>query len=119
MLRTSLILALLTLSVPVLAQQSWSYINTLADVTVSGTAAAVFNPDDVNPVGHAQAQTATCSLTTANIRVTTDGSTPTSSYGEVLVPGNYVFSGTQVLLNLQAIRDDSTSGVLACTLYGK
>ena len=104
---------------PVMALAQWGYVNTLDDVTVSGTAAAVFSSADVQAgSGHVQADLATCSLTTANIRVTTDGSTPTTSYGEVLVPGNYVFQGNQILRVLTAIRDDSTSAVLSCTLYG-
>lgn len=117
-MRKVLIAALVALSVVGLSAQ-WGYVNTLDDVTVSGTAAAVFSSADVQAgSGHVQADLATCSLTTANIRVTTDGSTPTTSYGEVLVPGNYVFQGNQILRVLTAIRDDSTSAVLSCTLYG-
>lgn len=117
-MRRILISALMALSVVGLGAQ-WGYVNTLDDVSVTGTAAAVFASADVRAgSGHPQADLATCSLTTANIRVTTDGSTPTTSYGEVLVPGNYVFQGNQVLLALNAIRDDSTSATLSCTLYG-
>ena len=108
---------LVALAVPALAQ--WTYIDTLDAITVSGTAGNVFTDAQIRAGNaHPQATLATCSLTTATIRVTTDGSTPTTSYGEVIAPGNYAWQGTDVLLNLQAIRDDSTSAELNCTLYG-
>lgn len=119
-MRKWLILVLLTIAVPLAGQPSWTYINTLPAITVDGTAGAVFDAADINPgSGHSQANLATCSLSGANIRVTTDGSDATTSYGEILVPGNYTFQGTQVLLALNAIRDDSTNAALDCTLYGR
>lgn len=116
--RMGWLVAVLMLTVPVSGQ--WGYINTLDDVTVTGTAAAVFSSADVQAGnGHVQADLATCALSGANIRVTMDGSTtPTTSVGEVLTPGNYTIQGNQVLLNLQAIRDDSTNATLSCTLWG-
>lgn len=109
-----LILALLLLTVPLAAQQ---YV-TIADVTVSGTAGAVFTASDIQAGnGHPQAVAASCTLTGGNIRVTFDGTVPTTSLGEVvLIGGPYQIFPTPNLLNMQAIRDDSTSGVLSCTL---
>ena len=114
-----MILALLLgLTVPLGAQ--YSYKKTLATITVSGSAAAVFAAADIQAgSGHPQATLATCALSTANIRVTTDGTTPTTSLGQILTPGSYVFSGTDILLGMQAIRDDSTSASLDCQLYGQ
>lgn len=106
------------LVVPLGAQ--WSYTKTLADVTVAGTAISVFTASDVQAGnGHAAATLAQCTLSTANIRVTTDGTVPTSTLGLLLTPGQYTITGAQVLLNLQAIRTTSTSGVLSCVLYGQ
>lgn len=113
-----LMLVFLVTSLVAQAQQ-WSYTANLADVTVSGTAAAVFSAADINAGGgHVQATQAVCSLTTANIRVTLDGTTPTSSYGQVLTPGVWVFQSNAVLNGLRAIRDDATSGVLSCSIQG-
>lgn len=102
------------LAVPLAAQQ---YV-TIADVTVTDTAATVFTAADINAgASHPQAVSASCSLTGGNIRVTFDGTTPTSSLGQVLlIGGPYSIGPTANLLNMQAIRDDSTSGVLSCTL---
>lgn len=116
-MRTLLLACVLALTVPLSAQ--WGYVNTLEEITVSGTAALVFTAADVRAGdGHVQADLATCSLSTANIRVATDGTTPTTSYGEIVTPGNYTFQGNQILLQLRAIRDDATSAALNCTLYG-
>lgn len=102
---------------PLLGQ--WAYVLTLTEVTVTGTAASVFTASDIQAGnGHPQAVQATCSLSGASIRVTWDGQTPTTSLGQVLTPGQYIFSGTQTLLNLQAIRDDSTNATLNCIIYG-
>lgn len=108
------------LSVLAVDAAQFRYVKTVADVTVADTAAAVFSSTDVLAgSGHVQATLATCTLTTANIRVTVDGTTPTTNLGQVLTPGAWTFSGTDTLLNLQAIRDDSTSATLACILYGE
>jgi len=111
------LVVVLALTVPVLAQ--WSYKDTLPEVTVSGTAGRVFTDAQVlSGNGHPQADVATCSVTGANIRVTTDGSDPTTTLGEVVVPGNYTWAGNDVLQALRAIRDDSTSATMNCTVYG-
>lgn len=118
-MRTLWIALCLALCVSTVSAQSWSYKKTLADVTVAGTAASVFTAADVQSgAGHPAASLAICTLVTANIRITFDGTTPTTSLGQVLVPGTWIFTGPDVLLNLQAIRDDSTSGVLSCVVMG-
>lgn len=106
--------AVLALTVPVIAQTQYVAI---ADVTVGAVAANVFSSSDVLAGGgHPAAQSASCALTGANIRLTFDGTAPTTSLGLVLVPGNWTFVGTTVLLGAQAIRDDSTNAVLSCVL---
>lgn len=118
MIRFALVFLLL-FAVPLSAQPQYSYSKIVAEVTVSGTAAAVFSASDIQAgSGHVQATIATCSVTGANIRVTWDGTTPTSTLGVILVPGNWTFQGTNTLLNLQAIRDDSTSATVNCTVQG-
>lgn len=108
------------------AQQSWRWLKTQADVTVAGSAIGIFctigsaTCDDVNAAsGHVQATAGYCSLTGGNIRVTIDGTTATTSVGTVLTPGVWWFTSNQVLLIAQAIRDDSTSGILSCTVVGQ
>lgn len=113
--RLILILALLSLTVP-LSAQSPSYV-TVADVTVAGTAVSLFTAADVQQGnGHGQAVSASCSLTGANIRVSYDGVAPTTSLGEVLTPGVWIVTGADVMLTAQGIRDDSTSAVWSCIL---
>jgi len=124
MRRVIVILALLALTVPLSAQ--FRYVKVQADVTVAASAIGIFctigsaTCDDVNAAnGHVQATQGVCSLTGGNIRVTTDGTTVTSALGTVLTPGVWIFDTNQVLRIAQAIRDDSTSGVLSCTLVGQ
>ncbi|MEY4385593.1 MAG: hypothetical protein RLY20_876 [Verrucomicrobiota bacterium] len=117
MKRLLLICALLALTVTLSAQ---GYVKTISDVTVAGTAATVFSSADiVAGSGHTAATGATCAVSTAAIRLTWDGTTPTSSVGYYAPPGQYVFSGTATLLNLQGIRATSTSGTLSCVVYGQ
>lgn len=108
------LLSVLALTVPVIAQTQYL---TLAEITVGAAAANVFtNTDILAGSGHPAAQSASCSLTGANVRATWDGQTPTTSLGEVIVPGNWTFVGTTVLLNLKMIRDDSVDATLNCVL---
>ena len=111
-----LLALVLALAVPVSAQQ---YLTT-TEVTIAGTAVNLFTAAQVQQGnGHPQATSATCSLAAANIRVSWDGQAPTTSFGEVLTPGYWVVTGPDVLLNIQGIRDDSTSATWSCTLnYG-
>ncbi len=109
----------LVMTLPVSAQQ-WSYQKTVADVTVTGTAAMVFSASDINAGGgHVAASGATCAVSAAAIRVTWDGTTATTSAGYLMPIGQYVLSGNATLLNLNAIRNTSTSGVLSCVIYGQ
>lgn len=108
---------LLAFTVPLSAQ--WSYKKTAAEVTVAGTAIALFTSADVVAGnGHGQASQATCSLTGANIRVTFDGTTPTTSLGLILTPGIYTITGSDVMAAALAIRDDSTSATWNCDIVG-
>lgn len=115
MTRLGLTLAtVLALTVPLVAQVQYV---TLADVTVGAAAANVFSSSDVLAGGgHPAAQLAVCTQTGGNLRWTIDGTTPTTSLGTVQVPGQWTYVGTNVLVNLKAIRDDSTDAVLSCTL---
>ncbi len=103
------------LAVTVSAQQSYS--KTVADVTVAGTAIQVFTASDIRAQdGHGQANVAACAVSAAAIRVTFDGSTPTTALGYLMPPGQYTIVGVTNLLQMQAIRNTSTSGVLSCVL---
>lgn len=114
-----LLALVLVLTVPVTAQQ-WSYKKTAATVTVAGAAVSLFTAADVQAgSGHPQATQAQCTLTTANIRVTYDGTTPTTNLGLVLTPGVYIVTGTETLVNMQGIRDDSTSASWDCAIVGQ
>lgn len=114
-----LILTGVALALPAeMAAQQWPYQKTIADVTVTGTAAAVFSAADITGAGHVAATGATCAVSAAAIRATWDGTTATTSSGYLMPPGQYVISGTNTLLNLNAVRNSSTSGVLSCVVYG-
>lgn len=102
------------------AAVQWSYVKTIAEITVTGTAAAVFASADILAGnGHVQATVATCSLTGANIRLSWDGQAATTNLGQIVTPGEYVLQGTDVLVNLSAIRDDSTNAALNCVVMGQ
>lgn len=119
MKRTCLLLAVVVaFAVPLHAQ--WSYVKNLAAVTIAGTAVTVFTAADITAgAGHPQATTGVCKVVTANVRYTIDGQTPTTSFGLVAYAGDsIVVNGTQPLLNLAAIRDDSTSATLDCVVAG-
>lgn len=112
------LLVALALTVPLSAQ--FSYKKTATEVTVAGVSISLFSSSDVQAGnGHPQATQATCSLSGANIRVTYDGTTPTTSLGLVLTPGVYVVTGPDVMLNMLGIRDDSTSATWNCDLVGQ
>lgn len=125
MKRWILAVLLLALTVP-LSGQTWRYQAMLPDVTVAASAIGVICTIGASSCaavqagnGHVQATQAVCSLTGANVRVTYDGTTPTSSLGVVLTPGIWIFSGTDSLMNAQAIRDDATSAVFSCAVQGQ
>lgn len=110
---------LLALSVSTVSAAQWAYKKTSAEVTVAGTAIALFSSADVQAAGHPDATLANCSLTGANIRVSYDGTDPTTSKGQVLTPGVYTITGTDVMLAAKGIRDDSTSATWNCILQGQ
>ena len=58
-------------------------------------------------------------LQVRNLRVSYDGVDPTTSLGEVLVPGVYTVTGTDVMLAMKGIRDDSTSATWNCIVQGQ
>ena len=97
----------------------WRYVKTEPEVTVGAAAVSLLTAADVQAgSGHPAASVANCSLTGANIRVTWDGTTPTTNLGQVLTPGIYVITGPDVLLNLQGIRDDAVSATWNCVVQG-
>ena len=109
---------LLLLTVPLAAQ--WTYVKTAAEVTVSSTAVDLFvEADVVAGDGHVQATVATCTLTAANIRISFSGVAPTTSLGQILTPGQYTITGSDVMKNLQGIRDDSTDATWNCVISGQ
>ena len=97
-----------------LAFQQFTY-TAQEQITVAGTAigftAATINVGD----GHAQANTATCRNETAQIRVTVDGTTPTSTVGTLVEIGDTFQVSSNNAMNLfRAIRTGGTSGKLTC-----
>lgn len=116
-MKTLCLLLVLLVTVPLSAQ--WRYVKTSAEVTVAGTAIALFVDTEVQAgLGHPQATMANCSLLGANIRISYSGVDPTTTLGTVLVPGNYVVNGTDVMLAMKGIRDDSVSATWNCVLVG-
>lgn len=113
------LIAFLALTVPVAGLQ-FRYAKTAADITISTSAVSLFVAADVQAgSGHVQATSASCSLTGANIRVSWSGTAPTTTLGQVLTPGVYTITGTDVLLNMQGIRDDAVDAVWSCLLQGQ
>lgn len=103
------------LAIPVSA---WTYIGfeqiTVAAASIGFTTAKI----DGQNGSHPQATIAVCRNETAEIRYTTDGTTPTSSVGTLLEIGDYLgLTGNDQLTNFRAIRTGSTSAKLNCTYY--
>ena len=118
MMTKYLLVGVLVWSASVSAQ--WRYYKAASEVVVSGTSVSLFVLADVRAGGgHVQATQATCSLTGANIRVTFDGTVPTTNLGAVLVPGMYVLTGTDVLIQARGIRAGATDGAWSCGLVGQ
>src|SRR5689334_90629 len=102
-MRTFWIALLLVLSVSTLSAQ-FVYKKTSAEITVAGTAIALFSATDIaGNAGHPAATLATCSLLGANIRVSWDGVDPTTTLGEVLTPGVYTVTGNDVMAAMKGI----------------
>lgn len=88
-------------------------------ITVANTAigftAATINPTCTECAGNARATLASCYLGTAQIRILTSGTTPTSTLGIVVDIGQkFEVYGYDDILAFRAIRTGSTSGVLDC-----
>lgn len=82
-------------------------------ITVANTAIG-FTSTKINPSA-GQMLTASCRLETAEIRWTLDGTTPTTTIGTLLEPGDQlIVSGFTNLSLFRAIRTGATSGVLSC-----
>lgn len=97
---------------------AWTYIG-FEQITVAGTAIG-FTAAKIDGTGgaHPQATMAVCRNETAQIRYTTDGTTPTSTVGTQLEIGDWLgLTGYDQLSNFRAIRTGSTSGKLNCTYY--
>lgn len=63
-----------------------------------------------------QATLAACRLETAEIRWTIDGTTPTSSVGTLLEPGDWLtVTGFDSISRFRAIKTGATNGQLDCT----
>lgn len=84
-------------------------------ITVANTAIG-FTVAKITPSGQVQATYAFCRLETAEIRYAVTGTTPTSSVGTLLEPGDTLtVQGHDVMVLFLAIRTGGTSGQLDCT----
>ena len=116
--RFLLLFLLMALTVPLSAQ--WTYVRTAAEITVSTAAVDLFvEADVVAGDGHVQATLATCALSGANIRISFSGTAPTTSLGQILTPGQYTVTGSDVMRTLQGIRDDSVDATWNCIIVGQ
>lgn len=103
---------LLALTVPVRAQLYSSYEAITVSTSALGFTASLINLGG----GHQQANSATCTLETAAIRYTIDGTTPTSTVGMLWNAGETkAIVGNQFMNQFRAIRDGGTDGDLRCT----
>lgn len=109
----ALSVAITLLTVPIAAQyQTLSFEQITIDNTSGGKG---FTAAKIWPSGQPQADTATCTLRTAEISYTVDGTAPTTTVGQLWEPGeSKQLNGFQVLSNFRAIRTGSTSGGLDC-----
>ena len=84
-------------------------------ITVADTAIG-FTATKIKPTNATAVQGVFCSLETAQIRFTLDGTTPTSTIGHLLGVGQTLtISHAGDIENFRAIRTGSTSGSLRCT----
>lgn len=98
------------------AQGASSY-RAIEQLTIDNTAGGIaLTGSKITPVGDLQATLATCTLETADIRYTVDGTAPTSTVGMYWTAGSSLsFATHDALLAFRAIRVTSTSGKLDCT----
>lgn len=87
-------------------------------VTVANSAIGL-TATNINGPTHPAALRADCRLETAEVRYTIDGTTPTTTIGTLLEPGDtLVLVGNDVLNYFRAIRTGAVSAVLGCTESG-
>jgi hypothetical protein len=129
---TLLTLTLVTLALPCYAQTAGSALNTGnvnnavvksfdgEQITVAATAIG-FTSSKINPTcascipGQSKANVATCVSSTAQIRVFSYGTSPTSTTGLPIEAGtSFTVYGVNDVANFRAIRTGSTSAVLDC-----
>lgn len=83
-------------------------------ITVANTAIG-FTAARITPPGFNQATLASCRLRTAQISFAYDGTTPTTTVGQLLEVGDTLtLSGHDLLMRFLAIRTGATSGQLDC-----
>lgn len=88
---------------------------TVAAASIGFTAANINNLTGAHP----PATQAVCSLETAQIRYTLDGSTPSASAGVIWDIGTTLqFNGNDTLNNFRAFRTGASSGQLNCHYFG-
>lgn len=114
MRRALRVLIVLLLATPVVAQDPY---RVFVQVTV-GAAAGGFTLATIQAAtSHPQANWAICRLRSAEISYTTDGTTPTSTVGTLLEPGDVLEIKSNLEIRLfSGIRTTSTSGQLDCNL---
>jgi len=100
--------------------RAWGGYVTFEQITVAGSSIGFTASKISGGNGHEQAVFAHCRLETAEIRYTVDGATtPTSTVGEPLEPGDILeITGNDLLQRFRAIRTGS-SGQLNCTYTGQ
>ena len=123
---TLVIAATLCLSQTIHAQQNPNSQTTIRDtfaneaITVAATAigftAATINPTCTDcPVNTLRATLATCVLETADIRILTSGTDPTSAVGILITAGqSFLVYGYDDISAFRAIRTGGSSGALTC-----
>jgi Na+/H+-dicarboxylate symporter len=111
-LRLGIGAAIVAASVAALAATSYS---TFEQVPVAAAAIGL-TAAKITPPGQMQATQAVCSLETAEIRFTVDGTVPTSTVGHLWEIGETkTINGHDTLVRFAAIRTGTTSGQLDCT----
>jgi hypothetical protein len=97
-----------------LGAQAVSYI-TFEQVTIAGSSIGFTDAKVASGGGHVGATLASCRVETAEVRYTVDGTTPTSTVGVPLEPGDLIdVTGNDLIRSFRAIRTTATSGQLSC-----
>lgn len=117
-MRGRLTALLLVLSTGALVAQT-PYVG-FEQVTVANAAIGLTTSKILQGSGHPQANYGECRLETAEIRYTIDGTTPTTTVGTVMEPGDILqFLSSTDLLAFRAIRTGGTSGLLDCHYWSE